>query len=161
MDTTVKADIGILEKAVVIFKRAAEHIKTLKDSSLVASIIFEPLPVTLLRGSAFGYKNRFGLDPSGGPLVSVSFVINWKNQSDDVEILGTFRNALDEIKREATSRGLAAVFELMSTACHFQDPIDSYGTKNKQKMQEVSKKYDPEGVFQKAVVGGFKLFSSS
>lgn len=112
MDTTVKADIGILEKAVVIFKRAVEHIKTHKDSSLVASIIFEPLPVTLLRGSAFGNKNLFGLDPSGSPLVSVSFVINWENQSDDVEILGTFRNALDEIKREATSRGLAAVFEL-------------------------------------------------
>lgn len=49
----------------------------------------------------------------------------------------------------------------MSTACHFQDPIGSYGANNKQKMQEVSKKYDPEGVFQKAVVGGFKLFSSS
>ncbi len=160
MDTTAKADIGILQKAGDIFERAVEHIKALRDSSLVASIIFEPLPAALLRVSASGNRNLFGLDPSGGSLVSVSFVINWENQSDDVEILGTFRNALDEIKQEAASRGLAAVFELMSTACHFQDPIGSYGGENKQKMQEVSKKYDPKGVFQKAGVGRFKLFSS-
>ncbi len=39
-----------------------------------------------------------------------------------------------------------------------QDPIVSYNAENKGRLQQVSKKYDPEGVFQKGCPGGFKLF---
>ena len=38
-----------------------------------------------------------------------------------------------------------------------QDPLTSYGEENLQKLRDVSKKYDPEGVFQTMVPGGFKV----
>jgi hypothetical protein len=43
----------------------------------------------------------------------------------------------------------------------WQDPIDSYGVTVKKELQEVSKKYDPTGMFQKQVPGGVKLFAST
>lgn len=39
-----------------------------------------------------------------------------------------------------------------------QEVIRGYGEGNRKELRRVSKVYDPEGVFQKAVVGGFKLF---
>ena len=38
-----------------------------------------------------------------------------------------------------------------------QDPIASYGTVSQAKLIALSKKYDPHGVFQRLVPGGFKL----
>ena len=45
----------------------------------------------------------------------------------------------------------------MNYAWRGQMVIDGYGEDNKRFLKEVSEKYDPDGVFQKAVVGGFKL----
>ena len=39
-----------------------------------------------------------------------------------------------------------------------QDPLLSYGKENVEKLRNVSKKYDPDGMFQTACPGGFKLF---
>lgn len=38
-----------------------------------------------------------------------------------------------------------------------QDPLSSYGPKNVKKMKDAARKYDPKGVFQKLVPGGFKI----
>lgn len=38
-----------------------------------------------------------------------------------------------------------------------QDPLASYGSDNIAKMKAVAKKYDPSGVFQDLVPGGFKI----
>ena len=48
-------------------------------------------------------------------------------------------------------------FQYLNYAAPFQDPFASYGEKNLQLLREVSKKYDPDQVFQKLVPGGFKL----
>lgn len=51
-------------------------------------------------------------------------------------------------------------FVYLNYAFDFQDPIGSYGEKNQAFLQETSKnyRYNPEGLFQKGVPGGFKLF---
>jgi hypothetical protein len=38
-----------------------------------------------------------------------------------------------------------------------QDPLKSYGSENVEKMKAAAKKYDPFGVFQDLVPGGFKI----
>jgi hypothetical protein len=38
-----------------------------------------------------------------------------------------------------------------------QDPLSTYGEDNIKQMQEVAIKYDPTGVFQRRVPGGFKI----
>jgi len=37
------------------------------------------------------------------------------------------------------------------------DVMKGYGERSLEKLKETSREYDPEGVFQKAVPGGFKL----
>jgi len=46
-------------------------------------------------------------------------------------------------------------------AADFQDPMTGYGLRSLAFMREVSRKYDPQGIFQKQVPGGFKLLRTS
>ena len=158
MDTTVKADTATLQAATDLFTSHLDPIKSINDTNLVASITFEPLPVSLIQAAIAKSGNVFGLDPSGGPLVSISLVVSWTRKADDDKIIQHFKGVLQKIKADAIQRGQAVDFELMSTAFHFQDPIASYGADIKRRMQAVSRKYDPNGLLRKGLQGGFKLF---
>jgi len=48
-------------------------------------------------------------------------------------------------------------FQYLNYAHPDQHPLESYGADNLQHLEEASRKFDPEGVFQKLVPGGFKL----
>ncbi|PLB46221.1 FAD-binding domain-containing protein, partial [Aspergillus steynii IBT 23096] len=157
MNITVKADVPTLQAASDIYTAALEPIKPLEG--LICSLTLQPYPVSLLKKSAARGGNSLGLDAANGPVVSVLLLTYWKNRSDDKKILDTMRVALENIEKDAESRGQSVPFRFMNYAFPFQDPVASYGAENKQRLQDVSRKYDPEGVFQKGVPGGFKLFT--
>jgi hypothetical protein len=103
--------------------------------------------------------NSLGLSPADGPLVSVLLLSYWSKKEDDEKIGKTMRGVLEKIQQVSLEKKTAVSFTFMNYSSQFQDPISSYGEVNKLRLQEVSKKYDPEGVFQKLVPGGFKLFT--
>jgi hypothetical protein len=83
----------------------------------------------------------------------------WDKAEDDDTIAATMRGVLSKIENDSAERGTDVPFKFLNYASQFQDPIGSYGAEDKKKLQDVSREYDPEGVFQKAVPGGFKLFA--
>ncbi|KAI9647933.1 hypothetical protein NHQ30_004322 [Ciborinia camelliae] len=127
-------------------------------TGLIGSLTLQPYPVSLLQKSVAHGGNSLGLSPSDGPLVSILLLTTWQNKSDDETIFKTMRGTLENIKAAAVARNTSVDYVFMNYAAGFQDPISSYGAENKRKLQNVSKKYDPEGLFQKGVPGGFKLF---
>lgn len=156
MNTTVKADAPTLKAAAEAYLAAIEPLK--ECEGITCSFTLQPYSTSLLRKSAELGGNVLGLRSEDGPLVSILALTWWKNKTDDEKIVGTFRKVIETIDQNAASRGTAVPFKYMNYAWDFQDPISSYGEKNRAFLQEVSKKYDPEGVFQKGVPGGFKLF---
>lgn len=58
----------------------------------------------------------------------------------------------------AEAQGLLLRFQYLNYAAPFQTPLESYGEENLRFLRAVSEKYDPKGVFQKRVPGGFKLW---
>lgn len=156
MNTTVKADAPTLKAAAEVYLAALESLK--ECEGITCSLTLQPYSASLLRKSAELGGNVLNLSAEDGPLVSILALTWWKNKADDEKIVGTFRKVIETIDRDAASRGTAVPFKYMNYAWDFQDPISSYGEENKAFLQEVSKKYDPEGLFQKGVPGGFKLF---
>ncbi|KAF2010894.1 FAD-binding domain-containing protein [Aaosphaeria arxii CBS 175.79] len=152
-----RADVDALKAAADIYTAALDPIKTVEG--LVCSLTLQPYPVSLLKKTAEAGGNSLGLDPAHGPLVSVLLITYWKHENDDEKVFQVMQSTLEKIKYDARSRNKTINYEFMNYAAAFQDPIDSYGAENKKKLQDVSKKYDPEGLFQKAVPGGFKLFT--
>jgi hypothetical protein len=155
MNMTVKADVATLQAAADIYTAAIAPIQS--SAGLVCSLTLQPYPVSLLQQSIAKGGNSLGLDPSTGPAVSVLLLTYWTDRSDDHRILVAMKGALEGIRAQAVEKGTALDFVYLNYAFSFQDPIGSYGAKNKQKLQEVSKKYDPDGLFQRGVPGGFKL----
>jgi hypothetical protein len=98
------------------------------------------------------------LDASVCPCLSILLLTWWRDTSDDDKVFGPVKNTLEMIRSQALEKGTALDFVYLNYSFNCQDLIGSYGAENKRRLQEVSKKYDPEGVFQKAIPGGFKLF---
>lgn len=156
LNTTVKADVPTLMAAYEIYVNALGPLKSAED--LTTSFTLQAYPTSLLDKTALAGGNSLGIAPQDGPLMSILILSFWKNKDDDERIHSTFKGVIEAVDREATTRGTAVPFKYMNYAAPFQDPIESYGKENKAKLQAASNKYDPEGLFQKAVPGGWKLF---
>lgn len=57
----------------------------------------------------------------------------------------------------AEDEGVRSEWLYLNFAAKFQDPIKGYGRETLGKLRSVSKRYDPEGFFQRRT-GGFKLW---
>lgn len=155
MSTTVKADIAILEYALETFRASLESLKGAEN--LLFSITFEPLPLSLIEQSESCGGNSLGLKLSDGPLVVVLFYTSWDNSSDDDKVYEVNKKALESIDREAQRKSVSVPYRYLNYASPHQDPISSYGPDSKAHLQAVSAKYDPQGFFQTAGAGPFKL----
>ncbi|KAI1382908.1 uncharacterized protein F4822DRAFT_440683 [Hypoxylon trugodes] len=156
MNMTVRADKTTLQAACDIYTAAIVPLQSCEG--LTSSLTFQPYPVSLLQQSVAKGGNSLGLDSSGGPVISVLLLNYWKNKSDDGRIRSVMKGVLESIRAMAKENKTALEFVYLNYAADFQDPSASYGPRNKQMLQEVSKKYDPDGLFQRGVPGGFKLF---
>ncbi|OTB00881.1 hypothetical protein M426DRAFT_75490 [Hypoxylon sp. CI-4A] len=155
MSTTVKADVEILEYAVEVYRASFDKLKGVEN--LLFSLTFEPLPVSLIEQSQIQGGNSLGLNPSDGPLVVVLLYTSWDSSSDDEIVYDTNKEALGRIDDKAKSKNVSASYRYMNYSFFHQDPISSYGPESKAHLQTVSAKYDPEGFFQVAGAGPFKV----
>ncbi|OTB04274.1 hypothetical protein M426DRAFT_321108 [Hypoxylon sp. CI-4A] len=155
MNLTVKSDSAALIAASEIYKEALEPVKSVEG--LRCSFTLQPYAESLLEKSSQNGGNSFGLDTSHGPLVSVLLLSYWQNAEDDSRMLEMMESALGKIKAETAARGQLVPYVYMNYAFVNQDPVGSYGEASKKHLTEVSKKYDPEGLFQTGCPGGFKI----
>ncbi|EPE34586.1 FAD-binding protein [Glarea lozoyensis ATCC 20868] len=130
MNTTIRPDVATIKAASDIFSKALEQVKGFEG--IVSSFTLQPYPKSLLQKT---------------------------NKSDDETILATAKGVIEAIDKEAVAKGQDVAYKYLNYAFDFQNQIGSYGVKNKEMLQEVSRKYDSEGLFQKGVPGGFKLFT--
>jgi hypothetical protein len=146
--------MATLQAASDIFSKALEKVTGFEG--IVCSFTLQPYPLSLLKKTALAGGNSLGLEPAES-LISVLLLMSWKNKSDDGVILATVKGVIEEVDEDASAKGTSVAYKYLNYAFDFQDPIGSYGAGNKKKLQDASKKYDPKGLFQKGVPGGFKL----
>ncbi|KAI1451455.1 FAD-binding domain-containing protein [Annulohypoxylon moriforme] len=155
MSTTVKADADILEYSVKAYHTAFEKLKQVQN--ILFSITFEPIPVSLVKNAAVRGKNALGLGLEDVPLVVVLFYTSWDNASDDELVYDVNKSVIAEVEKEAQSKNVSASYRYLNYASPHQGSFDSYGPESKAQLLKVSAKYDPDGFFQTARAGPFKL----
>ncbi|CAJ2503964.1 Uu.00g113580.m01.CDS01 [Anthostomella pinea] len=155
MNTTVKANVATLKAATKIYSAAIEPLKSCKDILLFLTL--QPYPLSLLQKSTTQGGNVLGLEPELGPLVSILFLTFWESKEDHEMIEGVLREALEAIDRDAKAKGTAVPFKYLNYAAGFQHPVASYGGMGVERLHAASRRFDPDGLFQKGVPGGWKL----
>lgn len=131
------------------FEEGANRISDVEGLQLV--LLIQPHPVT-------NGTNSLGLEPGQKDEVVSVLTAAYSRREDDDRVQVGMQEIIDAHENHLKEEGLYIPFQYLNYADITQDPIGSYGEDIKKRLQEVSLKYDPEGLFQKAVPGGFKVF---
>ena len=159
MTVTFKNDASFLNDTVALWKTYAARIA--KVSGLIYSMLNQHLlPIVMEKTAGLG-GNSLGLDAANGPLILTLVSATWDHAADDEAVTATIKSLIAQIEHAAKDRGVYNAFKSMNYAYVDQAVIEGFGRENKRFLQAVSRKYDPQGVFQKQVPGGFKLFAKS
>ena len=122
---------------------------------LVWTLVLQPL---LPEWARKGDPHPLGLlENTHESLVVVSFTVNWDERQNDEFIKETTRRTIEQMDAVATAYGTAHPFRYLNYCADWQKPFEGYGEESWRFLRGVSKKYDPEGLFQTGCVGGFKL----
>jgi hypothetical protein len=83
--------------------------------------------------------------------------ISWQGAEQDALFQGVGADLINGIREYAESIGADNPYLYLNYADNTQDALASYGSENVKKMKAAAKRYDPFGVFQRLVPGGFKI----
>ena len=187
--TTVKNDPPTLRAAHEAYLAGIRDIKAAKLQDVMFTLVLQPLlPEWARKGDPnplgfssssnshddrrHGGSSKYNLpspqivsptnppEEDNDPLVIASFTVNWADANQDVQVKSITRAAVEHIEAFAIHHETAHRYKYLNYCAEWQDPFRGYGRGEKEWLREVSKTYDPDGLFQKACRGGFKLFDS-
>ncbi|KAI9651738.1 MAG: hypothetical protein M1831_000488 [Alyxoria varia] len=150
--TTFENDLEMLNTTYRLFEAAIPTVKAAKG--VLWNIVFQPLPPAIKSKSKM---NPFGLHADKSTSIIVLLTTSWKLPKHDRRMEEQTKQFIEDVETVAKERGLFQRYKYLNYAGVHQDPLASYGDENYRMLQDVSRKYDPAGLFQKACVGGFKL----
>jgi hypothetical protein len=84
-------------------------------------------------------------------------VIRWSKAEDDNIMHQFSEKVLKRAVEEAKEMGLYHRYIYQNYAAASQDVFGGYGEENRQRLLEIQRRYDPEGMFSRLQPGGFKL----
>lgn len=153
--TTIKNDSATLAAAHAAYSDAIALIRRVNVKGLVWTLVMQPLlPEWVQKGDA----NPLGLhDCAYEPLVIVTFTVNWAERRDDEFVKTATRRAIEQIDAFAAANKTSHRYRYLNYCAEWQRPFEGYGRDNLRFLQAVSRRYDPEGLFQRGCIGGFKL----
>lgn len=131
------------------------------DGDFETQCFFQPLPSVIGKHGAERGGNLLGIDrhTDNAVILLGSLAVNGELQ----EAIGRQKMMAWKQELEDYSHSLGAQVEYyyMNYADGTQDVLSSYGEERVQFALDVARRYDPAGVFQNRVVGGFKLPDAS
>ncbi len=139
-------------------------------------IAFQPISTAISKHFAKNGGNALGVSPTDGPLMReypltcpfrhrshfilvIQFNWAWASAADDTRVIGAIENILHRSTAAAQAMGLLNDYIYLNYAAPDQQPFAGYGPKNLQRLQQIQRNYDPEGVFEVLQPGYFKLNS--
>lgn len=160
-----KNDTRIVSHAGTLHQELVTRLKTeiVRGDDFWALCLFQPLPLKIITSSSktTTHNNALGLLPSDQDDALLLQTTVMVRTSEQEALAYPYCQAFLAAVREFAS-GLPdgdgnLEWEYMNYANASQDPLRSYGEANVERLKHVAKKYDPEEVFQRLCVGGFKI----
>jgi hypothetical protein len=153
--STIKPDTELLLEIQKLFQ---QYVKPLQQAkSLAYSVVFQPMTANMIARSTAAGPNALGIKLGDGPYINVLLNPVWSEASDDALMVETSLALLKAIDDAAKAKSKLVPYRFMNYSYKSQEVIESYGPEAPEVLKAVSKRYDPEGFFQKNVPGGFKL----
>lgn len=152
---TIRPDVPLL---VSLRNAWQEALDPLKDAQgLTFALTYLPLTKALLVNSQKSGGNAKDIDPEDGPLLVVLLNPTWESPADDDRVYRGVEGLLARFRALAEEKGRLHRYIFTNYAYYKEDVFRGYGERSLARLRETSREVDPDGVFQKAVSGSFKL----
>lgn len=150
-----KNNLQQLKDVLTVFNDSIPSIEDIAGISW--SLTLEPIPTSLGAASKARGGNSLGIEvPPEGIVLTVASITF--NSSDDFPVVQSAAlKLLNDIIGAAEKNDAQNSFIDLDHAHRSQNPFKSYGADNYQFLKTTADKYDPTGVFQMLMPGGFKL----
>ncbi|KAL8664831.1 MAG: hypothetical protein Q9202_002693 [Teloschistes flavicans] len=125
-----------------------------------ATVEFQPIPRLYSTRSLARGGNVLGLDRIADNSALFSFDVTWSDPAADEHVRRLSTWVLGNVTRYTQAAGAFRPWQYVNYAMEDQDPLGSYGEGNVRFLKEVSGRYDPAGVFQRLVTGGWKVWGA-
>ncbi|KAL4974602.1 hypothetical protein BDW66DRAFT_139562 [Aspergillus desertorum] len=158
---TFRNDVRVLEHLHTLHEKATSAVRVagVKSQDWDVITFLQPFPSTLAKASQEpGVENVLGLERMGDEdhLVYLLF-LDWQHPSDDAFFHDIGYDLIHKLKVYTQEIGADSEYIYMNYAAREQNPLRGYGGENLEFIKAVARKYDPSGVFQTQVPGGFKV----
>ncbi|KAI0547066.1 putative oxidoreductase [Xylaria curta] len=150
---TLKPTESILIAVYLLWSQSLNSIKGIEG--VVWGMTFDPLP-----SSSYAPKsqhNSLGLSDRKGTLIIAQLAVTWDLSADDVTVMYAARRLMGAIEKRARELNVFDPFVYANYAAQWQDTLASYGSISVQKLRDIRREVDPQGVFTYNVPGGFKI----
>ncbi|KAJ5321366.1 hypothetical protein N7476_004368 [Penicillium atrosanguineum] len=118
---------------------------------------WQPIGADWMKASEQAGGNALGLNSSKVYLCYAE-VVEWIGSAYDGIVADWIEETTYAINNATLKAGLYDKFNYMGDSAGFQSIFPGYGEKNHQKLISIAQKYDPHGVFQTLMPGGFKVY---
>ncbi|MCJ1461410.1 hypothetical protein MMC07_000007 [Pseudocyphellaria aurata] len=152
---TFKNSRMLLSKVLEIFASEIEDIKDVAD--ILASLVIQPITKPMISHFSKNGGNALGLVESDGPLILMLVAFRWSSADDDARMYATSDRIIDTSIAAAKEMHLDHRYIYQNYASHRQDVFAGYGPVNHDRLVQISRKYDPNQIFQTLQPGYFKL----
>lgn len=157
--TSFKISETIMHRIHAMWKNVVPEIaKQYAYAKSVAEITFQALPAPPRNGTS---PNSLGFSPNDTPekdLIFLQIMFTFEDAAATDGFAEALKDLVKLIEDIAKEEGVYHPYKYLNFAASFQHPLASYGVDEMAMLRGVARKYDPMGVFQTQVPGGFKLF---
>ncbi|KAL7622492.1 hypothetical protein AAE478_007999 [Parahypoxylon ruwenzoriense] len=152
---TTRLDKQLSSDILAIFQEEFDPISN--ATGLLPALVYQIITIPQMEAMTRNGGNSLGIGGGKEPLLLINLAVMWTLESDDKPVLTALQNVVSRTRELAQRRGLDHPFIYMNYASQFQDPLGSYGAGNKARLLDISRKYDPKGVFERLNPGYFKF----
>lgn len=129
-----------------------------QTSDFTTHVAFQPIPRLYAdKAAAAGGWNVLGLDkiPYDAIMMQVSVSVKTAEMADWVR--PRVKALVDDLRAFTVARDGFVPWTYLNYAHDSQDVLGGYGEDNIEKIKKAAAEYDPEGIFQRFCIGGFKI----
>ncbi|KAJ8105775.1 hypothetical protein OPT61_g9977 [Boeremia exigua] len=153
-----KNDVRVIKRAGELHDDLVNELKRSMDpTQFTTRSIFQPWPALFTEHSVRRGGNTLGLEQVRDNMLLWAIFGSAVTAEQHMIMREKFKAFSDALEEFGKSMDLNVDWQYLNYVDGTQDPLRSYGQSNVDFIRKVAAKYDPEGVFQKKVVSGWKI----
>ena len=152
-----KLDLATLQETARLYKIVITELQAKASGSWRVSCLHQVFATSYGAQSVAKGGNVLGLERYKENFIMYQSYLSWSEAKDDQLFIDLGLMLTDGIKKFAEGKGTAIDYLYLNYADKDQNPLAGYGAENVSFLKSVAKKYDPFGIYQTLMPGGFKI----